>query len=97
MTKRFIPKKELVDIMDPQAMKEFIGKILQQIDECQSPNNNPNLERLGHEVLRTAFEFGLVDINGGCPGCSGGCPSSKEKPHGSDKTPGKVIPFKKLH
>lgn len=97
MSKRFITKNEMVDTLDPQTMRDYIKKILQHVDDCQANNLNPNLERLGHDLIKTSFEFGLVELNSGCSSCSGGCPTSQEKPAGLNKGPGKVIPFKKLH
>ncbi|MDO7785981.1 hypothetical protein [Desulforamulus aquiferis] len=96
MTKRFIIKKEMLDVLDPETMRDYVSNILQHIEDCQGNHSLPNLESLGQDVLKTSFEFGLVDINSGCSGCSGGCPTTKEKTPVSNKS-GKVIPFKKLH
>jgi len=104
MTKRFITRQDLIDKLDTETMKSFIYKILEQIEDCQENSLfTPNLEKLGHDVLQTAFQHGLVDINGGCPGCGGSCHSQEEKnenlpnrkPDSSGN--GKVIPFKRLH
>lgn len=105
MTKRFVPRKDLVDLLDAETMQSFIHKILTHVEESQThPYYNPNLEKLGHEILRTAFEFGLVNLNGGCPGCGSSCHTSDEPPEETDnpkpaKSPenGKIIPFKKLN
>ncbi|AQS59522.1 hypothetical protein [Desulforamulus ferrireducens] len=100
--KRFIPRWDLVDTLDPATMANFITKFLHKVDECQThPYYKPNLEKLGHEMLKAAFEMGLININQGCPGCGGGsCPSSQgeHKPTETNNPPrkGKVLQFKKL-
>lgn len=102
MTKRFIIRKNMVDILDAATMKNFIHKVLDHIEDCQANrNHNPNLEKLGHDVLKTVFEFGLVNLDGGCSGCGGSChtenPSPEEPKPQNNNGNGKVIPFKKLH
>ena len=98
--KRFIPRKDLIDTLDKETMKVFITTFLDKVNECQThPYYKPNLEKLGHELLKAAFEIGLININQGCPGCGGGsCPSATEesKPK-TNKTSrnGKVLQFKK--
>ncbi|GAB6157773.1 hypothetical protein JCM39194_09730 [Desulfotomaculum varum] len=98
MTKRFIPRRDLVDLLDTETMRSFLMHVLQHIDDSQThPYYNPKLDKLGHEVLKTAFEFGLVNLNGGCPGC-GGCAADtqadKPKPDNTSEK-GKIIPFKR--
>lgn len=108
MTKRFITRKDLLESLDIETLKSFIYKVLDEVDNCQTaPYYNPNLDKLGHEVLRAAFEFGLVNLNSGCPGCSDSCDStgdstnenSEEKDSSKLTTPtlAKIIPFKKLN
>ncbi|SHK11832.1 hypothetical protein [Desulforamulus aeronauticus] len=101
--RRFIPRKDLIDSLGEDTMRLFITKFLDKVDECQThPYYKPNLEKLGHEMLRTAFEFGLVNLNQGCPGCSGGSchsPAEDTTQRKTDKTSGsgKVLPFKRLN
>lgn len=104
MTKRFITRKDLLESLDIETLKSFIYKVLDEIDNCQTaPYYNPNLEKLGHEILRAAFEFGLVNLNNGCPGCGDSCDSANETSEEKDSsklsspTLAKVIPFKKLN
>ncbi|AEG59882.1 hypothetical protein [Desulforamulus ruminis] len=100
MSKRFIIRKELVENLDATTMKSFIHKVLDDIDACQSSQPfAPNLEKLGHEVLRAAFEIGLVHLDNGCPGCSGSCSADSTAPEEAKPSNHtcKVIPFKKLH
>ncbi|AEF94403.1 hypothetical protein Desca_1548 [Desulfotomaculum nigrificans CO-1-SRB] len=102
--KRFITRQDLLDNLNAEIMKQFISLILERIDECQTNAQfNPNLDKLGHDVLKAAFEFGLVNINAGCPGCNGGgchgnSPSkeTENKPSSKGSNNGKVIPFKRL-
>ncbi|ABO50684.1 hypothetical protein Dred_2167 [Desulforamulus reducens MI-1] len=93
MTKRFISQRGILISMDIEIMKDFISEVLDQIDACQSPPYyNPNLDKLGHEVLRAAFEYGLVNLDGSCP--NPGKPHDNHSKDNKSQGTGKVIPFR---
>lgn len=36
MTKRFVPRKDLVDLLDAETMRSFIHKVLNHVEESQT-------------------------------------------------------------
>ncbi len=54
MTKRFIQRNDLVDLLDAETIRSFLHKVLRHVEDSQShPYYNPNLDKLGYEVLKT--------------------------------------------
>lgn len=54
MTKRFIQRNDLVDLLDAETIRSFLRKVLKHVEDNQShPYYNPNLDKLGYEVLKT--------------------------------------------